>query len=114
MHEFSIIENILTIVEEISEKEGLTSVSKVTLLIGKMRQIVPDTMSFAFEAAAKGTIADSAALEMEFVPIKIHCNECGNEFIVKNHTYVCEQCGSTDLSVLEGQELIIKNIEGER
>ena len=60
MHEFSIIENILTIVEEISVKEGLTSISKVSLLIGKMRQIVPDTMSFAFEAAAKGTIAESA------------------------------------------------------
>lgn len=114
MHEFSIIENILAIIEEIAENEKLTSISKVTLLIGKMRQIVPDTMSFAFEAAAKDTIAGSATLEMEFVPIKIHCNDCSNEFIVNNHTYVCERCGSTDLSVLEGQELIIKNIEGER
>ena len=114
MHEFSIIENILTIVEETAEKEGLTSISKVTLIIGKMRQFVPETMSFAFEAASKGTIAESAALEMEFIPIKIHCNECGNEFIVNNHTYVCDKCSSTDLSVIEGQELIIKNIEGER
>jgi hydrogenase nickel incorporation protein HypA/HybF len=113
MHELSIIENILNIIIGIAQKEGLTSITKVVLEIGELRQIVPQTMRFAFEAASKGSIAESAVLEMEFVPVKARCNSCTREFLINDNIFLCAHCGGTDLSVTEGQELIIKNIEGE-
>ncbi len=113
MHEFSVIQNILDIVDDIIEENGLKKVTKVKLLIGKMRQIVPETMRFAFEAATKDTPLEAATLEMTFKPIHMKCKQCEKEFIVHENCYFCESCQSSDLSVIHGQELIIESVEGE-
>lgn len=113
MHEFSLIENILRTVEETAQREHLRTVTSVKLVVGRMRQIVPETMRFAFEAASKGTVAEGAALHMEFVPIRMRCGACGHEFEVDDRVFVCPQCGDTDLELKKGMELLIESMEGE-
>jgi hydrogenase nickel incorporation protein HypA/HybF len=113
MHEFSIIKNIIDIVDDTIKENGLTKVTRVKLLIGKMRQIVPEVMQFAFEEATKGTLLENSDLEMEFRPIIMKCNTCSGEFEVHDNLYFCEKCKCADLSIINGQELIIKSIEGD-
>ncbi len=113
MHEFSIISNLFDILMKIAEENHLKKIYKVTLSVGKMRQVVPVAMEMAFTGITSGTIAEGAELIIENVPVKMHCSGCGKEFTVEHNIFVCPECGSPRLELLEGQELIIKNIEGE-
>lgn len=113
MHELGIIQNIITIIEEIARKEGLSRITKVVLLVGELRQIVPHAMHFAFDAATKDTMAEKAALELETIALRVRCRACGRESGVENNVFICAHCGDSSLDVIEGEELIIKHIEGE-
>lgn len=113
MHEFSIVSSMFDILMKIAEENRLIKIEQVTLSVGKMRQIVPLAMETAFAAVAKDTIAEGAKLVLEYIPIKMRCATCGEEFDVNASIYVCPKCGSSRLELLQGQELIIKNIEGE-
>jgi hydrogenase nickel incorporation protein HypA/HybF len=113
MHELSIIHNIINIIEYISQKAGLVKITRVVLQVGELRQIVPHVMQFAFEAASKDTMAEKAALELETIPLRVRCKACGRESGVENNVFICAHCGDTSLDVIEGEELIIKHIEGE-
>ncbi len=113
MHEFSIVSSIFSIIEDVARENNLTSIDKVSLTIGKMRQVVPVAMEMAFEAITKGTIAEEALLEMEFLPIVMQCKSCSHKFDVEENVYICPSCDSAQLEMLQGQELLLKNIEGE-
>jgi len=107
------ISNILDIVRDIAEKENLKTITAVHLRTGKMRQIEPDFMRFAFETVSKGTITENSELVITEVPIKAECNDCNEVFNVKDNNFICEKCSSYNLNIIEGNELIITNIEGE-
>ncbi len=113
MHEFSIVENILDIVTKTASDNKLTKVTKIKLIIGKMRQIVPETMQFVFEIASKETLAKGADLQLHFIPVVVSCNKCLDKFTVDDNIYFCEKCQSTDITILKGMELLIEGIEGE-
>ena len=110
MHEFAIIQSVLKQLEEIAKENHLQSISQVTLQIGKLRQIVPEFLQFAFETAAENSLAKNAKLIIEEVPIKMRCKSCNKEFTVKHHTYICPKCHAASLEILCGKEILIKNI----
>ncbi|MCP4399726.1 MAG: hydrogenase maturation nickel metallochaperone HypA [bacterium] len=114
MHELGIITNIFHILEDVAAENHLTSIRKVKLTLGKLQQIVPETLSFAFEAVAKDTKAEGAVLEVEYVPIRMKCQSCEQEFIVDNHLYICPECEHTNLQMLAGMEVILESVEGDR
>ena len=62
MHEVSLCESILKIIEKQAEKEKFTRVVRVQLTIGELSGASPESLSFAFPFVAKGTIADGAEL----------------------------------------------------
>ena len=113
MHEFAIIQSVFKQLEDIAKQNNLQSISKVTLSIGRLRQVFPEFLQFAFETASEHTIAKHAKLIIEEVPIKVHCKTCGDEFIIERNTYICPKCQGTKLEVLSGKEILIKSIEGE-
>jgi len=77
MHELSLVESILQIIDEYAAKEGFSRVTALSLSCGKLSCVVPQALSFAFEVQSKGTRAEGAALELEVLPAAIHCLACG-------------------------------------
>jgi hydrogenase nickel incorporation protein HypA/HybF len=45
------------------------------------------------------------------VPIKAVCKECSHEFMVQDYAFVCPECESKDVDMLQGMELAVKEIE---
>lgn len=113
MHELSIIENIFKALQEVAREKNLAVITKVTIKIGRLRQVVPEFLQFAFATVAKNTLAESSKLEIKFVPITVLCKHCQNKFTVEENAYVCENCGSVDLEILTGKEIELESIEGE-
>ena len=111
MHELSIAQNILDIAIAAAEREGAQKITRINIVAGEVRAIVPEQLSFCFEVIAEGTIASGAELNLEIVPVKGRCRKCGEVFIVEDFLYICPQCHGGDIEITGGTELRIKDIE---
>jgi hydrogenase nickel incorporation protein HypA/HybF len=114
MHEFSLMEDLFKLIKDLAEKNKLKRVTKITLQIGKLRQVQPDFLEFAFEIISKDTIASDAKLIIQEIPVVMECKSCGEEFKVEENTFICAKCASSDLVLKKGKEIILENIEGEK
>jgi len=113
MHEIRIAEDLSVIVLDAARKENLSKVTKVNISFGQMVQIVPDIFEFAFRETVRNSIAQDAETDIEIIPVKMKCKNCGSDFQVKENLFACNECNSTDLEIIQGKELFIKSIEGE-
>ncbi|RQW01424.1 MAG: hydrogenase maturation nickel metallochaperone HypA [Calditrichaeota bacterium] len=111
MHELSIAQNIIDIVQEYVPAESKNSVKTIRVKIGKMSNIMVDSLLFGFEALTKETNLDGAQLEIEQLGLTIRCEECGKETIADDFVFKCPQCGSTSIRIVTGNELMVSEIE---
>ncbi|MFC1517918.1 hydrogenase maturation nickel metallochaperone HypA [Candidatus Margulisiibacteriota bacterium] len=114
MHELSIIENIFKVIEKAASENDIKKISQVNLKIGKLQQVVPDLLQSAFEVVSKDTLANEAKLVFEEVPVKVKCRSCQKEFGVENNIFVCPNCASGELDLLQGKELFLVSLEGDK
>ncbi len=113
MHELSIIQQVAEIVLAEMPQHNLQSISKISLRIGAMRQVVPEALRFAFDCLRPGTPMESARLLIEMVPVRGKCRHCQNEYPVDNWLDPCPECGDGNMEIVAGKELEIIEIEGE-
>jgi len=113
MHEIGIAEDLSLIVLDAAIKEKLIKVTKVNISFGQLVQIVPDIFEFAFRETVRNSVAQDAVIDIEIVPVKMKCKNCGNDFKIEENLFACKACNSTDLEIIHGNELFIKSIEGE-
>ncbi|MEI6048372.1 MAG: hydrogenase maturation nickel metallochaperone HypA [Bacteroidota bacterium] len=113
MHELRIAEDLSTIVLDTAKTESLSKVTKVNISFGQLVQIVPDIFEFAFRQMVIDSVAQDAEVDIEIVPVKMKCTNCGNDFQVTENRFSCNICNSSDLEIITGKELFIKSIEGE-
>jgi hydrogenase nickel incorporation protein HypA/HybF len=111
MHEYSLAQSIMQIVIAEAEKVSARKVTKVTLTLGELAGVLPDSLSFCFDLVTKGTIAVGALLEIEKVPLKGYCPHCEKAFFIMNHQYLCDQCGNGSIELISGQELQVSHLE---
>jgi len=111
VHEMGIAQNILDIALSAADKEGASKITRINLVAGELRGIVPLQLTFCFGLVAKDTMAGGAYLNIEEVPVSGHCNDCGSDFSIKEYEYVCPTCSSTKIKVTGGTELSIRDIE---
>jgi hydrogenase nickel incorporation protein HypA/HybF len=108
MHELSIADAIVAIAEQHAAGRKVT---KVEVKIGHLRQVVPRALEFAFELVAEGTVVEGAELEIEDVPACVACRRCAAEGRVTEFPFMCPSCGSADVEVLSGDELLVDSLE---
>jgi hydrogenase nickel incorporation protein HypA/HybF len=107
----AIAQNILDIAVAAAERGGAEKITRVNLVAGALRAIVPTQITFCFGIAAENTIAGGAELNLEIVPVKGKCRGCGENFVVKDYNYICPGCEGSDIEVTGGTELRIRDIE---
>jgi len=111
MHELSLVRSIIEVLSGHAEKNGWPRVTRVTLKIGKMRQVIPDVMRFSFSVASEGTPLEGAELEVVELPLSFICRGCG--FAWDEEVFSCPRCGSSDPEITHGMELDIDSVEVE-
>ncbi len=111
MHELSIIANLYEIMEEQAKEQGAKKITFVNLQVGILSGAVPDFLETAFDIFKKDTMASDAALEIEKVPLKIKCLDCGTEKTSDELIFICTECGSTRIETLDGTELILEKMD---
>lgn len=109
MHELSVASAILDTAERHAAGRKVTVVS---LRVGELRQVIPDTLAFYWDMVARDTLCDGARLEQEVVPARLRCAGCGAEWRMDQADFRCAACG-TAAEVVSGQELEVESIEVE-
>lgn len=114
MHEMSLTEGVVRILEEQAATHGFAKVKTVWLEIGELSNVDPESMLFCFDAVAKGSaVAAEAKLEVIRVPGQAFCLGCGESVAVSNRFDPCPKCGGHGLRVTAGEEMRIKELEVE-
>ena len=104
--------HIIRDVENVARANGVSRVSSVTLLLGEVSGVVPDLLLDAWRwAADKKPITEGAELVVEPVEAVTHCEACGRDYGTVEHGKTCPHCGSCETYLLQGQEVMIKQIE---
>ena len=110
MHELSIVLNIIDIVEKEAMKTKAVSVNGITLEIGQLSTIEPSAFDMAWQQAIKNTLLQNVELNVEYIPGKAVCMDCGEIFPVKELYDPCPKCGSFLSEITTGKELKIKSL----
>lgn len=107
MHELSIAESV---VEAVLERTGNLPVTTVRLRVGRLCGVVPDALRFCFELATEGTPLQGADLQIDAPEGRGHCRDCQSDFILVDLVLLCH-CGSADVDVVAGRELLVMSVE---
>jgi hydrogenase nickel incorporation protein HypA/HybF len=113
MHEMSLTEGILRVLEEQAVLQKFTRVKTVRVEIGEFSAVDADALLFCFEAIRPGTLAEQAQMEIIRIPGAALCIDCGKTVHLEHRFASCPECGGEKLSVCGGDEMRIKDLEVE-
>lgn len=113
MHELSIVTNLFEILEEKAKENKAKKIILVKLQVGTLSGVVPEFLISAFNIYKKETIASEAKLKIEEVAFKVKCQNCSAVMIKDDFVLICDKCGSRQLKVLSGTELLLEKVEME-
>ena len=111
MHELSIAQSILEIVESSVPEDHAPDVRAVRVRVGRLAGVVADSLEFCFGAIVAGTSLRDATLSIEVVPAVLECQDCSNRFTVEDFAFLCPSCSSTRVSLISGTDLEVSTIE---
>ena len=113
MHEMSLAEGILQIVEDAAKAEGSNRVKAVWLEIGQLSSVETEALRFCFDAVTRDTVAEGARLEIIDLPGQAWCMQCADQVEIAELYDPCPVCGSFQMQVTGGSEMRVKELEVE-
>lgn len=111
MHEIGIMTEALRMAVEAAEVAGARRISRVSLRVGALSGAVPEALTFAWEVVRRGTLAETADLAIETVPIAGWCATCQAEFEATDFFSECPRCHNVTGELRRGRELELTFIE---
>jgi hydrogenase nickel incorporation protein HypA/HybF len=112
MHELSIAQNIVDILNDQMRIHRLSKIENVSLRVGVLRSVVIESLSFSFDVLTSGSPLEGARLQIEEVPLRGRCMECGQEVTLETWMDDCPHCRGPRMEIVSGKELDIVAIEG--
>jgi hydrogenase nickel incorporation protein HypA/HybF len=110
MHELSLSSAVVA--TTVKHADG-RRVSVINLRIGRLRQVVPETLQFYFGFVARETVCEGARLELEMIDARLRCRPCGTEWAIEIPAFRCPTCGGSEVEVASGDEFEVESIEVE-
>jgi hydrogenase nickel incorporation protein HypA/HybF len=115
LHEFSICQGIIDAATAALERlpRPLPRVSRVSVRVGRLTAVVPATLRHCFQLLAPETALAGATLDVEEVPIRARCADCGARFEIEVLCFTCPECGCGLVELLSGRELDVVSLEAD-
>jgi len=111
MHELAVCQSLLRQVEAIARQHGARAVTAVTVQAGPLSGVVPELLAHAFPLASAGTLAQDAQLQLDSLPVRVHCETCGADSEAAPNRLLCAACGDWHTRLLSGDELLLGSVE---
>jgi hydrogenase nickel incorporation protein HypA/HybF len=113
VHEMSIAESVLQIIEDQARADGYARVNAVWLEIGQLAGVETESLRFCFDVVTRDSVARDARLEIIETAGQGWCMECACTVAVTARYEPCPNCGSFQIQVTGGEEMRVKELEVE-
>lgn len=113
MHEFSLAQNIVEIVDRSLAENGLTRAAELVLEIGTLSGVEIPALEFALESLRKNSSIERCNIRIARVGAQGICRNCHREFEPEEHFSACPHCDGYGFDLIKGHELLVKSIVGE-
>ena len=110
MHEMSLAEGVLQIVEQAAREQGFARAKTVRLEIGELAGVEREALRFCFDAVVRGSIAEGCDLDFVDVPGAGWCMRCSVSVPVSERYAPCPHCGGYQIQVTGGAEMKVKDL----
>jgi hydrogenase nickel incorporation protein HypA/HybF len=111
MHEIGLLQHMVEVALDRAALAGARRVQRMTVRIGAESGVVPEVITFAFDVATRGTIAEGADIEIEHVRPGCFCAACGLEFEPEDALHECPQCHRIGAEVRRGREFELASLD---
>ena len=108
MHELGLCTSIVAAVQQ---RAGGRPVAQVRVRVGRMHHVHPEAFEQSFAAAACGTEVAGAEADLVLLPVRARCGSCRAEWESEEVPVGCPGCGSVDVELTGGDELLLESIE---
>lgn len=111
MHELSLAEGILRIVEEAAPREGFSRARAVRIEVGRLAGVEVEALRFCFDAVVRDSLAEGARLDIVEAAGGGWCQDCAREVEIGTLYDTCPACGGCRVQATKGLEMRIIDIE---
>ncbi len=111
MHEYSIVQALIGLVEAEAHKRNATAVHTLRVGLGELSGVEPSLLATAYETFRECTICAGANLDLRAIPAQWACPRCKLP-IVRGAPLQCTNCGGP-ARLVHGDELVLESIEME-
>lgn len=112
MHELSIVQGILGIIERERKARGFSRVKSIEVQCGHYSCVSEESLRFCFEAVATGPHLRGAALTLVRMPARFTCARCAAEFdAAGDEPAKCPSCGAADPEPRVKSEILVRSLE---
>lgn len=111
MHEYSIVQALLTQCEEHAKANEAQKITKVVVKIGVMSGVEPYLLETAFNTFKETTVCEGSEFIMNLQPLKLKCRSCNAESEINEPAYCCSECESLDVEVVDGEDMYLMSLE---
>jgi hydrogenase nickel incorporation protein HypA/HybF len=91
MHEYSLVQSLVTRVEEEARRRSALAVHRLSVRVGELSGVDPELLQTAYETFRAGTICESASLTLTRVAASWSCPRCKAP-IAKGAVLRCPSC----------------------
>ncbi len=115
VHEMSIVQALIEQVEAEVEKSGQSGrVIGLDLVVGRLSGVSVDSIRFAYEVLAPGSILEGSTLRISEPTAYSDCHACGVREPIEELLMHCPRCGSGEIVIDGGRDLLLQSIELEQ
>jgi hydrogenase nickel incorporation protein HypA/HybF len=112
MHELSIVDALIEQVgREVRRSGHCGKVRAIELDIGRLSGVNCDSLRFAFELLAQGTLVEEAEIRIRQTKAACRCQTCNARTEIDDLVFECPKCASDAVTIEGGRDLILQNIE---
>jgi hydrogenase nickel incorporation protein HypA/HybF len=108
VHEIGLCQSVLAAVEG---KAGGRRVTGLRLRVGALHRVGPEAFDQTFSLVASGSVADGADVDVVVVPVDGHCQACGQHWEAEDQLPLCPECGSTEVALTGGDDLVLESVQ---
>jgi hydrogenase nickel incorporation protein HypA/HybF len=107
MHELSLAN---AVVDTVMRHARESRVEQINLKVGRLRQVVPESLEFYFGIVSRGTQCEGAILVQDVVLARLKCESCGYGWEPDLPVFRCPRCNEGETLVLSGDEFEVDTI----
>jgi hydrogenase nickel incorporation protein HypA/HybF len=110
MHEYSLVESLVTRVEQEARQRGAIAVHRLSVRVGELSGVDPELFRTAYETFRAGTICANVPLTLTAVPATWSCPRCARP-IPRGGVLRCPDCKDPARLDEGGDALMLDGIE---